>query len=179
MAASTASRARAAVLGGLVADAATQPLHWLYDLPRACALAASGPGGMSSPEFFHQPSNPWYSAAVGSTSCYGDELIPLLKSMAENEDGCNFNADRFSEVGSRWGVGGESAMTHRPQQVSTLDSVDVLQAIREFYSHSPSYRNKSIRTVMAAMEEGKRGVQCGDVNDTQANCYAKVVSKKL
>jgi hypothetical protein len=102
-AARVASRAKAAVLGGLCADAATQPLHWLYDLPQAMALAAGGPGGTASPEFFPMPSNPWYKTDVGNSSCYGDELVPLLKSMAEGE-GHAFHAASFSEVRSQLSV---------------------------------------------------------------------------
>lgn len=37
-----------------------------------------------------------------------------------------------------------------------------------------AYRNKSVRGVVAAWEEGKRGVEVGDKDDFQANCFAKV-----
>jgi hypothetical protein len=49
------ARARAAVLGAFVADAATMPLHWIYDVQRIEQLVGDG-----APTFFHPPSCPYY-----------------------------------------------------------------------------------------------------------------------
>ncbi|KAF5832232.1 hypothetical protein DUNSADRAFT_11961 [Dunaliella salina] len=136
------SQKKAAVLGGFCADSATYPLHWIYDISKVKELLS---GKQDSPEFYPTPSCPFYnSGPVGVQSCYGDELIPLLKSMAEN--GGEFEATKYVE------------------------------AMHEFYTKtSPnSYRNKSIRSFIAAYDEGKRGIACGDTTDSQANCFTKV-----
>jgi hypothetical protein len=49
------ARARAAVLGAFVADAATMPLHWIYDVQRIQQLV-----GDAAPTFYHPPSCPYY-----------------------------------------------------------------------------------------------------------------------
>lgn len=83
-AAAVKERGRAAILGALVADAATMPLHWIYDAPKISAMLAER-GMEAAPEFYPEPSCPFYKApaGLGSQSCYGEELLPLLKAMAE------------------------------------------------------------------------------------------------
>ncbi|TYZ65984.1 hypothetical protein PybrP1_005568 [[Pythium] brassicae (nom. inval.)] len=73
-------RAVAAVLGGLVGDAATMGLHWIYDAEKLAALVAQRPGGAA--EFFEPPSCEYYSYASGALSPYGDEVVPLLQHVA-------------------------------------------------------------------------------------------------
>jgi hypothetical protein len=54
------SRAKAAILGGFVADAATMPLHWIYDVEKIKELV-----GDKNPEFFSPPSCPFYTYELG------------------------------------------------------------------------------------------------------------------
>lgn len=70
-------RAVAAVVGGLVADAATMGLHWIYDADKLRALVAD-----AAPEFHAPPSCPFYEYASGALSPYGDEVLPLLEFVA-------------------------------------------------------------------------------------------------
>ncbi|GIL77586.1 hypothetical protein Vretimale_6819 [Volvox reticuliferus] len=139
---SVKERAKAAILGGLLADAASMPLHWIYDVPKIQELLASK-SREATPEFFPEPSCPFYKHPYGSLSPYGHELIPLLQSMAEN--------------------GGE------------LDEKKYAEALYSYFTATEpeAYRNKSIRNVVAAWEEGKRGRDVGDKEDFQANCFAK------
>ncbi|GLI62947.1 hypothetical protein VaNZ11_005801, partial [Volvox africanus] len=139
---SVKERAKAAILGGLLADAASMPLHWIYDVPKIQELLA-GTSRETTPEFFPEPSCPFYKHPYGSLSPYGHELIPLLQSMAEN--------------------GGE------------LDENKYAEALYSYFTATEpeAYRNKSIRNVVAAWEEGKRGREVGDREDFQANCFAK------
>ncbi|KAK9812894.1 hypothetical protein WJX72_005338 [[Myrmecia] bisecta] len=75
--------AKAAILGGLVADAAATPLHWIYDVP-ALADKLRTAGATDTPEFFEPPSCPFYQYPTGALSPYGDEIVPLLQSVAAN-----------------------------------------------------------------------------------------------
>ncbi|GFR43427.1 hypothetical protein Agub_g4508, partial [Astrephomene gubernaculifera] len=139
---SVKERAKAAILGGLLADAASMPLHWIYDVPKLQSLLESK-SRQDTPEFFPEPSCPFYKHPFGSLSPYGHELVPLLQSMAEN--GGELDAEKYSE------------------------------ALYHYFTHTQpeAYRNKSVRSVVAAWEEGRRGTQCGDEADFQANCFAK------
>jgi len=59
------------ILGALVADAATQPLHWIYDEQK---LAAATQGIESAPEFATPSRNPFYTLPTGSFTCTYDYI---------------------------------------------------------------------------------------------------------
>ncbi|KAI7846445.1 hypothetical protein COHA_000056 [Chlorella ohadii] len=79
------ARARAAVLGSLLADAATMPLHWIYDAGKVQSLLESK-AKQAQPEFYPEPSCPFYSYALGRLSPYGDEEYALLQYGATHAD---------------------------------------------------------------------------------------------
>ena len=71
-------RVLASVSGALWADAATAPLHWIYDQSTIAAAVE----GQASPLFHDPPACPFYTHPVGSASVYGDELQPLIADLA-------------------------------------------------------------------------------------------------
>jgi hypothetical protein len=96
-------RARAAIVGAFVADAASMGLHWcvamhslhflglmcvicavrgcrIYDQSKVDALVAFR---RDVPAFFEPPSSPAYTYQSGSLSIYGHGLMPLLRSVAD------------------------------------------------------------------------------------------------
>jgi len=82
MATSEAAR-KGAILGSIVADAATMGIHWIYKTDQLDALLASK-GKQATPEFFEPPSCPfyqvWSSVSVGdgtsSSSSSGSSVMP-------------------------------------------------------------------------------------------------------
>jgi hypothetical protein len=56
---SKADRAKGAIAGALVADAATMGLHWIYDMAKIQTLLADK-GKQAQPEFYEPPSCPFY-----------------------------------------------------------------------------------------------------------------------
>uniref|UniRef100_A0AAV2JV83 Selenoprotein J n=1 Tax=Knipowitschia caucasica TaxID=637954 RepID=A0AAV2JV83_KNICA len=79
MASAVANRALGAIVGAAVADAAAQPLHWVYDLQKLHSILAKDP----NPEFRTESANPFYSVQTGLQSCYGDQAYVLLESLSE------------------------------------------------------------------------------------------------
>ncbi|KAJ0059008.1 hypothetical protein NL108_003373, partial [Boleophthalmus pectinirostris] len=79
MATAVANRAIGAIVGAAVADAAAQPLHWVYDLQKLQSVLAQDP----NPEFRAESSNPFYRVKTGQQSCYGDQAYVLLESLSE------------------------------------------------------------------------------------------------
>lgn len=81
-------RKQGAVLGALVADAASLGFHWLYDPKRICDV------GGQSPEFT-EPNKSHYDDVAGffahpmkkagELTHYGEQLVAGLRSLAENE----------------------------------------------------------------------------------------------
>lgn len=67
---SVKARARAALLGSFVADAATMPLHWIYNNDEADTMMNEA-GVAHAPEFFNPPANKYYQYALGALSPYG------------------------------------------------------------------------------------------------------------
>lgn len=87
-----AAAAAAAVVGGFVADAASMGLHWIYDGAQLAALVAAQP---TAPEFHEPPACPFYAYASGAQSPYGDEVLPLLRCVAERGA---FDAEAFGDA---------------------------------------------------------------------------------
>ncbi|MED6279911.1 hypothetical protein CHARACLAT_005631 [Characodon lateralis] len=79
MTSAVANRAIGAIVGSAVADAAAQPLHWLYDLQKLKGILAQDP----NPEFRSESANPFYRRQTGQQSCYGDQAYVLLESLSE------------------------------------------------------------------------------------------------
>lgn len=76
-------RAKAAVLGAFVADAATMPLHWIYDQQVVEGKVKAAAALKLPPEFFSPTCCPFYEYTTGQQSPYGDEVIPILLSIVE------------------------------------------------------------------------------------------------
>ncbi|KAL4635907.1 crystallin J1A-like [Arapaima gigas] len=79
MAAVLSDRILGSIVGSAVADAAAQPLHWVYDLQKLNTILT----GQPNPEFYPQPANPFYRRETGQQSCYGDQAYVLLESLSE------------------------------------------------------------------------------------------------
>lgn len=69
-------RAVAAVVGSMVADAATRPTHWLYDAEKMLKTI-----GSSNPEFWPENLSPFYTRELGKRSCYSDICFSSLQGL--------------------------------------------------------------------------------------------------
>lgn len=86
-------RAVLSVVGACVADAATRPMHWLYDVPKLLSIVGNSP-----PEFWSENCSPFYSIPTGRRSCYNDVGYVMLKSMAVSKKSSEF--DRLTYIQS-------------------------------------------------------------------------------
>nr|Q03442.1 RecName: Full=Crystallin J1A [Tripedalia cystophora]AAA30106.1 J1A crystallin [Tripedalia cystophora] len=84
-------RAKAAIVGSLVADAATQPVHWVYDHNRFYENFRN----KSEPEFNSEWLNPYYRYDNGTFSIYGEQNYVLLKHLVENK---GFNLKKYMDA---------------------------------------------------------------------------------
>lgn len=145
-----AERAKGAIAGALVADAATMGLHWIYDQAKIQTLLAEK-GKKSSPEFYEPPSCPFYQMPSGSLSPYGAELGAMLTFLAQPAQQKLLQAKQPIQ-GSSWAVA-------------------LATYFKDVYK---GYRNHSIKTLLANVEEGKQYPETGDSQDTQANSLCKL-----
>ncbi|OQR97505.1 hypothetical protein ACHHYP_10888 [Achlya hypogyna] len=83
-------RAATAAIASLVSDAASMPLHWIYDDAELVARVAG-----QNPAFLSPPANKFYNYTEGALSPYGDEIVPLLQHLA---DAPVFDAETFSNI---------------------------------------------------------------------------------
>lgn len=72
-------RAIASIFGAVVADAAGQALHWVYDLEKLKKIVE----GLSEPEFLEPSQNPFYVVENGEQSTYGEQFLVQLDSLGE------------------------------------------------------------------------------------------------
>jgi len=75
-----AKRKISAILGAVVADAASLPLEWIYKDEDMQDIVGSNP-----PEFWPSSHCPFYTLPTGSLSCYSDELVTSLSSLAASK----------------------------------------------------------------------------------------------
>lgn len=143
---SSKERAVAAVLGSLVADAATMPLHWIYDPAEITELLKSKELS-GKPEFFPEPSSPFYKAQVGSQTPYGNQTIVLLRALAAT---LNASLD---------------------EKISTYASYNFAE-FKNFSTHA--WTDASTRGFVRNYEAGLRWPACGAA-DNQANALAHMV----
>eukprot|EP00088_Acartia_fossae_P036207 TRINITY_DN373_c1_g1_i3.p1 TRINITY_DN373_c1_g1~~TRINITY_DN373_c1_g1_i3.p1 ORF type:complete len:327 (+),score=63.10 TRINITY_DN373_c1_g1_i3:32-1012(+) len=69
-----------AMLGALVADAASLPLEWIYKDEKMKEIV-----GNDNPEFWKECHCPFFTVPCGINSCYGDEARISLKALASTE----------------------------------------------------------------------------------------------
>lgn len=94
-----AARARGAVLGAAVGDAAAMGVQWIYDLDKLGALLAArreAEGADAGLEFYEPPQSPFFSYASGRSSPYGEGAAVLLRSLAR-ENGA-FDARAYAAL---------------------------------------------------------------------------------
>ena len=67
-------RGLAALIGGLMSDAAVMPLHWIYNTNEIKQLVGNG-----VPEFYKTPSCPFYKYEKGDSTPYGQQFQVYLQ----------------------------------------------------------------------------------------------------
>ncbi|CAL8346854.1 unnamed protein product [Merluccius merluccius] len=159
MALSLADRAVGAVLGSAVADAAAQPLHWVYDPQKLKALLAKQP----HPEFNPESANPFYRRDTGQQSCYGDQAYVLLESLAEC-GGLNVE-DLTQRTLKAFGPGSE-------YDTPVNDPYRVPEGPRPQLPIQGPWRHASLKSFLKNMDAGKQDTGCE--TDMQIDGVAKL-----
>lgn len=154
-----ADRALGAIIGSAVADAAAQPLHWVYDLKKLVGLLAEEP----YPEFKPQSANPFYKRDTGTQSCYGDQAYVLLESLSEcgglNVDDLKKRTYKFFGPGSEYDTPVNDPYRERggPRPQLPIEG---------------PWRHASIKNFMKNMDAGKEETGCD--TDFQIDGIAKL-----
>lgn len=86
------AKAKAAVIGNLVGDAAAVTSHWVYDQNTLAAHVEKLGGPDKAP--FMDPINPYYHVSPGKQSCYGDQTWALVEAMSNGGDVVDFDKYR-------------------------------------------------------------------------------------
>ncbi|XP_064384497.1 crystallin J1C-like [Halichondria panicea] len=84
-------RKAAAILGALVADSATSPLHWIYDQEEVKRITSTG-----TIAFVPEPHCPYYHIPTGTNSAYGAQVFVTLREVATNKG--VFEAGRLADA---------------------------------------------------------------------------------
>lgn len=94
MSSSLLVRAQNIVRLSFLSDAATMPLHWIYDQNKITSILTSNPNGNYNPIFYPILSCAYYNYHFGYLSPWGDESLPFLKSLS---DYGSFNNENIAE----------------------------------------------------------------------------------
>lgn len=159
MASALANRARGAIVGSAVADAAAQPLHWVYDLQKLRGILDENP----NPEFRPKPENPFYRRQTGKQSCYGDQAFVLLESLSEcgglNVDDLRQRTIKFFGPGTEYDTPLNNPYREKgdPRPPLPIDG---------------PWRHGSLKGFLKNVDAGKE--ETGDENDCQMDGIAKL-----
>jgi len=111
-------KAKAALIGAFVADAATMPVHWIYGMDKMEAVLK----GTKTPEFFNPPSCPFYSPetnsghySLGQPSPYGEEFMCLLNHLVKNQ-GDFASPESFADDLLQWAETNGGRLNHCSKQ---------------------------------------------------------------
>jgi ADP-ribosylglycohydrolase len=155
------SRARNAILGALVADAATMGFHWVYSQRRIVELTPEVPE-------FRQPDEKDFEGGVGyfahaskhagDLSQYGEQMLVMLRSLAET--GGHYDRANYTEQFRRhFGYGGEFVgYIDRPTR-QTLDRIyrdehEALEAVNAIaYDGAEKDQYSMLTKVLAAVKQ--------------------------
>lgn len=154
-------RARNAILGAFVADAATLGFHWVYSQRRIVELAPDAPE-------FHEPNEADYEGGVGyfahavkrsgDLSQYGEQMLVMLRSLAAT-GGCYEKAHYTEEFRRHFGYGGEFVGYIDSPTRQTLDRIyrDEYEALKAVdavdYDGDPKDQHSMLTKVLAAVKQ--------------------------
>ncbi len=75
-------RACAAILGCIIGDAASRPLHWIYKQSILDELISKRESETKDFTFFPENHSPYYSIKCGLNSTYGETILAMLRSLS-------------------------------------------------------------------------------------------------
>ncbi|KAI1891433.1 hypothetical protein AGOR_G00143770 [Albula goreensis] len=155
-----ADRIVGAIVGAAVADAAAQPLHWIYDPQKLNDILSEVE---PYPEFRPQSANPFYRRDTGQQTCYGDQAYVLLESLCECE---GLNIDDLKErIYKVFGPGSE-------YDTPVNDPYRSKGAPRPQLPIEGPWRHASLKSFLKNMDMGKTETGC-DI-DNQIDGIAKL-----
>ncbi|XP_060078009.1 crystallin J1A-like [Ylistrum balloti] len=158
---SVEGRRTAAVLGAVVADAAAQPLHWIYDKNKLDNLI----GETEDITFWEPSANPFYCIPTGRQSGYGDQAYVILKSLVENK-GLDIQSLKNATYTF---FGPESDYEH----VVNAAYKDKSDAVKKTFPIKGPWRHFSIKEFLANHKAGKE--ETGSPTDEQIDCVLRIV----
>lgn len=154
------------LVGAAIADAASRPLHWVYDLSQLDKALASSP---ETPEFWPESVSPFYSLPTGENSCYFDQAYAVMTSL-KNKKEYDFK-DICSEFEKQLGPGSKYDMKAREEYMQLRREGRVQGPIKGKWLHGG---------MIKFFDNMKAGKQFGDshIKETDGFCCALPVVVK-
>lgn len=107
-------RAVAAIVGATVADAATRPLHWIYNQETLDAILKS----TENPEFYPENQSPFYTIPLGENSCYNDIMKCTLFYLNKHNGAIDAKDGLPSAFNDTFGDGTSYSSAYNTRQVA-------------------------------------------------------------
>mmetsp|Transcript_86529 Transcript_86529/g.253289 ORF Transcript_86529/g.253289 Transcript_86529/m.253289 type:complete len:428 (-) Transcript_86529:698-1981(-) len=155
-------RAFWAIIGLLVADAASQPTHWNYKVTYYHA-ALKERGCWEAPEFTSPSMNAYYHVPLGSQSCFGDQAATVLRSLVR----CGGRVDTTDLVAGHVEKFGEQS------EYGKLGRHDGVTG-GELPIKGP-WRHGTVASFLKKVAAGKPYPECGNPGDGSSDCFVKIV----
>ncbi|GFO21493.1 selenoprotein j [Plakobranchus ocellatus] len=158
------SRKVAAVVGACVADAAAQPLHWIYRKSLMESLTAN----KEEIEFRVPSANPFYRLETGRNSSYGDQAYVMLKSLVDS-NGLNVSHLKGA-IYTFFGPDSEYENAENgAYRVGKEDKINVKKTLPILGPWRSNSMREFLKNVLANKEPP------GSANDDQIDCAIRII----
>lgn len=151
-------------MGACVADAAAQPLHWIYK----DNVMASLTEGKEEIEFRVPSANPFYRIPTGDNSCYGDQAYVTLKSLVECK---GLDTDHLTKATFEL-FGPNSAYESDETNKYVVGKEDKINLKKTLPITGP-WRHGCIKDFLANMKAGN--TTTGSEADDQIDCAIRII----
>ncbi|KAI8785317.1 crystallin J1A [Biomphalaria glabrata] len=143
----------AAIVGACVADAAAQPLHWVYNDD----VMQSVTQDREDVEFWVPSANPYYKIEGGRNTCYGDQAYVMLKSLVDSE---SFNLENLTKA--NYDFFGPESEYEKPES-----------DIQESYPVNRPWRHGCLRDFIKNIHD--KVTPPGSPEDDQIDCAVRII----
>ena len=163
----TSQRKVGALLGAAVADAASRPLHWVYDTEELKKAIRTDP---EHPEFWAKSHSPFYTLETGDNSCYWDQAMAVMTALTNH----GFSYDKIcQELVTQLGPGSRYNMEARQDLMKTRMHGQSFSPVKGKWLHGGMIK------FLENLGQGKK--ICGDphVKETDGFCCSLPVVVKF
>lgn len=139
-------RAVSAVIGAAVGDAASRPMHWLYDRKTLEEIV-----GVKDPAFWPESVSPFYTLPTGRRSCYNEVAYAMLRALPTDNKVLFDSGEYLSSLADFFGAESEYAIAFKKRQ----EAYDPSKKLEERKPIEGPWQHQAVTVLMGHLDKGE------------------------